>query len=77
MPGDKCAIFDCSVSRSRKYKGISLYKIPSGIRNLKRKPEINGSTSLQKIELLMLVYVIGLKNERFLFVRNILNQTKS
>ena len=30
MPGNNCAIFDCSVSRSRKYKGISLYKIPSG-----------------------------------------------
>ena len=37
MPGDNCAIFDCSVSRSRKYKGISLYKIPSGDQEFEKK----------------------------------------
>ena len=30
MPGDNCSIRDCKVSRSSKYKGISLFKIPSG-----------------------------------------------
>ena len=29
MPGDNCSIRDCHVSRSSKYKGISLFKIPS------------------------------------------------
>ena len=37
MPGDNCAIFDCSVSHSRKYKGISLYKIPSGDQEFEKK----------------------------------------
>ena len=37
MPGDNCAIFDCSVWRSGKYKGISLYKIPSGDQEFEKK----------------------------------------
>ena len=30
MPGDNCSIFGCPVSRSSKYKGIGIYKVPSG-----------------------------------------------
>lgn len=30
MPGDNCSILGCPVSRSRKYKGIGIYKVPSG-----------------------------------------------
>ena len=30
MPGDNCSIYGCSVSRRVKYKGTSLFKVPSG-----------------------------------------------
>ena len=30
MPGDNCSIKGCPVSRSSKYKGISIFKVPSG-----------------------------------------------
>ena len=30
MPGDNCSIYGCSVSRRSQYKGISLFKVPSG-----------------------------------------------
>ena len=29
MPGENCCINECSTSRSRKYKGIGLFKLPS------------------------------------------------
>ena len=29
MPGDNCSIYGCTVSRRSKYKGISLFKVPS------------------------------------------------
>ena len=30
MPGANCSIFGCLVSRRQKYKGVSLFKVPSG-----------------------------------------------
>ena len=30
MPGDNCSIYGCSVSRRSQYKGIPLFKVPSG-----------------------------------------------
>ena len=30
MPGDNCSIYGCAVSRRKKYKGIGIYKVPSG-----------------------------------------------
>ena len=30
MPGDNCSIYGCTVSRRAKYKGIALFKVPSG-----------------------------------------------
>jgi hypothetical protein len=30
MPGDNCSILGCPVSRRAKYKGIGIYKVPSG-----------------------------------------------
>ena len=30
MPGDNCSIEGCPVSRSSKYKGIGIFKVPSG-----------------------------------------------
>lgn len=30
MPGDNCSIFGCTVSRCKQYRGLSLFKIPSG-----------------------------------------------
>ena len=30
MPGDNCSIVGCSVSRSKKYKGIGIYRVPTG-----------------------------------------------
>ena len=30
MPGENCSIYSCTVSRRSKYKGIALFKVPSG-----------------------------------------------
>ena len=30
MPGANCSIIGCLVSRRQKYKGVSLFKVPSG-----------------------------------------------
>lgn len=30
MPGENCSIYGCTVSRSSKYKGIGIYKVPGG-----------------------------------------------
>ena len=30
MPGDNCSIYGCSVSRHKKFRGTSLFKVPSG-----------------------------------------------
>ena len=30
MPGANCSIFGCLVSHRQKYKGVSLFKVPSG-----------------------------------------------
>ena len=30
MPGENCSIYGCTVSRRSKYKGVSIFKIPSG-----------------------------------------------
>ena len=37
MPGDNCSVFGCPVSRSRKYKGIGIYKVPSGENDFDKK----------------------------------------
>ena len=30
MPGDNCSIYGCGTSRSKKYKGVGIFKVPSG-----------------------------------------------
>ena len=76
MPGDNCAIFDCSVSRSRKYKGISLYKIPSGGQEFEKKARdqwINIVTKDRVVDASLRDQI----KKRKIFVRNILNRIKS
>ena len=30
MPGENCSILNCPVSRKAQYKGVGIYKVPSG-----------------------------------------------
>ena len=30
MPGENCSILNCPVSRKAPYKGVGIYKVPSG-----------------------------------------------
>lgn len=37
MPGDNCSIYGCGTSRSKKYKGVGIFKIPSGVDSFNTK----------------------------------------
>ena len=37
MSGDNCSIYGCPVSRRKKYRGMSLFKVPNGKSEFEKK----------------------------------------